>query len=89
MWHIEADLGMHAARYVQYLDDLAKCGQSEALSNADLPETQKSDLRLRSERRKVLWMKDHGRQGVQWPLFLFVIFTPILWFAYAAVLFLT
>lgn len=77
MRHIEENLGLHAHRYIKYLDD------PSTIPTSDLAEKQFDELKRRSVQKGVLrFYHEHQRSGVQSVLKLFPICVLIAWFLY-------
>jgi hypothetical protein len=87
MRHIEQELDMYIVRYVDYLDELSKCGTSVKMDASNLSEQQKNDLRYRVNVCIVPWIKDHQRSGVQIPLLSFLFLNFVVWLVYSGVLY--
>lgn len=74
MRHIEKRLGIHATRYLQYLDD------PSTLSGSGLSATEVKELKDRAEKRGPF--APHQRRGVQSVLWLLPVITLIVWGSY-------
>jgi hypothetical protein len=84
MRHIEKDIGLHANRYVQYIDDLRE-GDPARLESSGLPDDQKRDIRDREAKRVFCRVPDHQRMGTK-PLIGILPFLLLLfWIGYAFV----
>lgn len=78
MRHIEKRLGIHATRYLQYLDD------PSTLSAKDLLATEIEELKNRAEKRGLF--APHQRIGVQSVLWLLPVITLFAWGLYVTCL---
>jgi hypothetical protein len=77
MRHIEEKLGLHAHRYIKYLDD------PSTIPTSDLTEKQIFELKRRSVQKGLFKLYlEHQRFGVQSVLKLFPIITIIAWATY-------
>jgi hypothetical protein len=75
MRHIEEQLGLYQARYIQYLDDPSK------LPSSGLPSEHADEIRRRAKRREGL-LRVHQRRGIQGTLMFLPVVILIPWAVY-------
>jgi hypothetical protein len=80
MRHIERKLGIHSLSYIQYLDN------PNSIPRTGLTQLEKKDITARADKKVLLGLKDHQRQGVQEIMWPFPFVMLLAWIGFAVFL---